>query len=71
MHKWMNPFRKQNPPILCQILENQAFFLGSRVSFEKNGIERSPSECHSRDLKVLGRCRHECEAQFSYKDALE
>jgi hypothetical protein len=71
MHKWMNPFRKQNPLVFCQILENQAFFVSSRVGFEKSSVERSPSECYSRDLNVLGRRRHECEAQFAYKDAPE
>jgi hypothetical protein len=71
MHKWMNPFRKQNPLVFCQILENQAFFVSSRVGFVKSSVERSPSECYSRDLNVLGRRRHECEAQFAYKDAPE
>ena len=71
VHNWMNPFRKQNPVVLCQILENQALFVSSRVGFEKNSVERSPSEWYSRDLNVLGRRRHECEAEFAYKDAPE
>ena len=71
MHKWMNSFRKQNPVVLCQILENQALFVSSRVGFEKSSVERSPSEWYSRDLNVLRRRRHECEAQFAYKDAPE
>ena len=71
MHKWMNPFRKQNPLVLCQILENQVFFVSSRVRFKKSNIERSPSEWYSRDLNLLGRCRHDCKVQFAYKDAPE
>ena len=71
MHKWMNPFRKQNPVVLCQILENQAFFVSSRVVFENSNVERSPSEWYSRDLNVLGRRRHECKAEFTYQDAPE
>jgi hypothetical protein len=71
MHKWMNPFRKQNPLVLRQILENQALFVSSRVGFEKNGVKGSPSEWYSRDLNVLGRRRHEGEAEFAYKDAPE
>jgi hypothetical protein len=71
MHKWMNPFRKQNPLVLCQILENQALFVRSWVSFEKRNVEWSPSEWYGRDLNVLGRRRHECEAQFAHEDAPE
>jgi hypothetical protein len=71
MHKWMNPFRKQNPLVLCQILENQALFVSSPVGVEKSDVEWSPSERYSRDLNVLGRRRHECEAEFAYKDAPE
>jgi len=47
MHKWMNPFRKQNPLVLRQILENQAFFVGSRMGLWKCSIERSRSKWHS------------------------
>ena len=71
MHKRMNPFRKQNPVVLCQILENQALFVSSRVGFEQSSVERSPSEWYSRDLNVLGRRSYECEAEFAYKDAPE
>jgi len=71
MYKWMNPFRKQDPFVLCQILENQTLFVSGRVGFEKSGVEWSPSEWYSRDLNVLGRRRHECEAQFACKDAPE
>jgi len=71
MHKWMNPFRKQNPVILCQILESQALLVSGRVGFEKNRVEGRPSEWYSRDLNVLERRRHECEAEFAYKHAAE
>src|SRR5580693_3961109 len=71
MHKWMNPFRKQNPVVLCQILENQALFVSGRVGFEKNRVEGRPSERYSRDLNVLERRRHKCEAEFAYKHGPE
>src|SRR5438552_17413038 len=69
MHKWMNPFRKQNPLVLCQILENQAFFVGSRVGFRKCGVERSGSKWHSRNLGILRWRHHQCEVQFAFKNA--
>jgi hypothetical protein len=57
MQEWMNPFRKQNPLVLCQILENQAFFVSSGVVLWKCSVERSRSKWHSRDLGILrGRC---------------
>ena len=46
----MNPFREQNPLVLGKILENQMFFMGSRVGLWKRSVERSQSEGHSRDL---------------------
>ena len=66
MHMWMNSFRKQNPVVLCEILENQALFASSRVGFEKSGVEWSPSECYSGDLSVLGRCHYECDVEFAH-----
>ena len=49
----MNPLRKQDPLVLCQILENQTIFVGSRGRFKKSSVERSPSEWYSRDLDIL------------------
>jgi len=69
MHKWMNPFRKQNPLVLRQILENQAFFVGSRMGLWKCSIERSRSKWHSRNLGILRWRHHQCEVQFAFKDA--
>ena len=71
MHERMYPFREQNPVVLCEILENQAFFVNSWMGFEKSSVERSPSERYSRDLNVLRWRRHECEAEFAYKNAAE
>jgi hypothetical protein len=71
MHKWMDPFGKQNPVVFRQILKNQALFVSSRVVFEKSSVERSPSEWYGCNLNFRGRSRHECKAQFAYKDAPE
>jgi hypothetical protein len=71
IHKWMDPFREQDPFVLCQILQNQTLFVSSRVGFEKSRVEWGPSERHGRDLSVLGRRRHEREVQFAYKDTPE
>ena len=46
-------FRKQNPLVLGQILENQAFFVSRGVVLGKYSIKRSRSKRHSRDLGIL------------------
>src|ERR1700678_3933933 len=68
VYKWMNPFCKQNQLVLRQILENQAFFVGSRMVFWQCCIERRGSERHSRNLCVLWRRHYQCEVQFALKD---
>jgi len=65
----MNPFRKQNPLVLCQILENQAFLVSSRVGLWKCSVELSRSKWNSRDLGILRWGRHQGEVHFAYKDA--
>ena len=71
MQEWMNPFRKQNPLVLCQILENQAFFVSSGVVLWKCSVERSRSKWHSRDLGILRGRRHQGEVHFAYKDTMD
>ena len=43
MHEWMNPFRKQNPLVLCQILEDQTLFVSSGVAASKEMVNPSRS----------------------------
>jgi hypothetical protein len=65
----MNSFRKQNPLVLCQILENQAFLVSNRVSLWKCSVELSGSKWHSGDLGMLRWRRYQGEVHFAYKDA--
>jgi hypothetical protein len=70
MQEWMNPFRKQNPLVLCQILEDQMLFVSSAVVVWKYSVERSRSKGHSRDLGIRGWRRHQGEVHFTDKDAM-
>ena len=68
---WIETFRKQNPLILGQILENQGFFVSSRVVLWKYSVKRSRSKRHSRDLGILRWRRHQGEVDFADKDAMD
>jgi hypothetical protein len=71
MQEWMNPFRKQNPLVLCQILENQALFVSSVVVRWKCSVERSWGKWHSRNLGILWWRRDQGEVHFAYKDTMD
>ena len=71
MQEWMNPFGKQNPLVLCQILENQTFFVSSRVSLWKCSVERSGSKWHSCDLGILRWRSNQGKVHFAYKDTMD
>jgi hypothetical protein len=58
MNDWVNSAREKNPFILGQILEREAFFLGSRVTLWKSRIERRQNEWRGLNLRIFGRCRH-------------
>ena len=64
-------FRKQNPLILGQILENHVFLVSGGVVLWKYSVKRSWSKRHSRYLSVLRWRRHQGEVDFSNKDAMD
>ena len=70
-HYWIETFRKQNPLIHGQILENQAFFVSGGVVLWKYSIERSRSKRHSCDLGILRWRRYQGEIHFPNKDAMD
>ena len=70
-HYRFKTFGKENPLILGQILENQAFFVGGGVVLGKYSIERSRSKWHSRDLGILRWRCHQGEVDFAHKNTMD
>jgi hypothetical protein len=68
MNNGMNSARKQNPLIVCQVLETYPVAVCSRMGHWEDGIERSGSEWRRRYLRVLWRCRHESKIQIACQD---
>ena len=66
----MNPFRKQNPLVVCEILQDQTLFVSSCVVVCKHSVERSRSKRHSRDLGIRGWRGHQGEVDFADKNAM-